>query len=431
MNTPLYDFLEKYAGSNTLRMHMPGHKGRAFGNFGSIYPYDITEISGADSLFEAEGVIAESERNAASLFGTAATLYSAEGSTLCIQAMLALMKRENRHVIAVRNVHRSFLSACALLGTEPEWIYPKYTGGILSGDADLRDIEKALSEHENSCLYITSPDYLGKTADIPAISEICRRYGAALLVDNAHGAHSAFMPENRHPIHLGADMCCDSAHKMLPALTGAAYLHIGNKRYAGGAKTAMSLFASTSPSYLIMGSLDLCNRYIAGKIRADLEYAVSRTEELKRRISEKYEVYDGEPLHLTLLCNGNKAAQELRKQGIECEYADGSCIVLLLSPVNTEEDFTRLEKALMSISPERGDNAGIKLPVMEKAVPLREAVLSEFETIPAEQAEGRICAFINVPCPPAVPIAVSGEIISRECIKIYKRYGIINVNVLK
>ena len=123
MKTPIDDFVRRYAGGDTVRLHMPGHKGRTFDNLLSdIYRFDLTEITGAGNLFEYEGIIYESEKNAAELFCTKGTSYSTQGSTLCIQTMLALMKRENRRVFAVRNVHRSFLSSCALLNIEPVWI---------------------------------------------------------------------------------------------------------------------------------------------------------------------------------------------------------------------------------------------------------------------------------------------------------------------
>ncbi|MGN1480633.1 aminotransferase class I/II-fold pyridoxal phosphate-dependent enzyme [Porcipelethomonas sp.] len=431
MNTPLYDFLSDYNDKNTLRLHMPGHKGKGTDKL-SGFPWgmDITEIKGADSLFEADGIIAQSEKNASEIFGTVKTCYSAGGSTLCIQTMLALMKQENRNIIAVRNVHRSFLTSCALLGIDPVWIYPEYTSGILSGEIPMDRLEKALKETANPCVYITSPDYLGKTADVKAISEMCRKYGAVLLVDNAHGAHTVFT--GNHPAALGADMCCDSAHKMLPALTGAAYLHIGNKKYADKAKAAMALFGSTSPSYLIMASLDLCNKYMHERMKDDIERLIPAIEKLKRKLKKKYSVYDGEPFHLTLLCNGLKLAEKLREKNIECEYADSSCIVLLFSVCNTPEDVARTGKALMECSPE--PPLGFQFtgfPEMEKAMTVREAALSDYETIDIEKSAGRICAMVNVPCPPAVPVAVSGEVINENCIKIYKNYGIFNINVIK
>lgn len=429
MNTPVYNFLKRYADKKTLRLHMPGHKGKILSELPS-YDFDITEIKGADSLFESNGIIAQSESNTSKLFKTAETIYSAGGSTLCIQAMLLLMKQEKRTVIAVRNVHRSFIAACALLDIQPIWIFPDYHGSILSGDFPYENAENILKKEKNACIYLTSPDYLGKTADIRKISSLCRKYNAVLLVDNAHGAHMEAL--GMHPIQLGADLCCDSAHKTLPALTGGAYLHIVNPNYTKKAKSAMSLFGSTSPSYLIMASLDLCAEYIAERLDYDLKECLTALTSLRKRLSFKYNIYDGEPLHLTLICDGMNLAEQLRKYNIECEYADNDCIVLLFSPFNTEMEINYTADILEKCNPKpplHSESVNFPEPII--AMTIRNAVLTEYETIAIENSEGRICAGVNVPCPPAVPIAVSGEIISEKCIKIFKRYGILKVNVVK
>lgn len=429
METPIYDFLNKYATSDTIRLHMPGHKGKSVSPLSS-FEYDITEITGADSLFESTGIIAQSERNTAKLYHTVETCYSTGGSTLCIQTMLALIKQENRTVVAVRNIHRSFLTACALLDIQPLWLYPNYSGGILSGEFPFDEAEKLLEQYENSCIYLTSPDYLGKTADIRKISNLCRKYNAVLLVDNAHGAHT--IATGTHPALLGADICCDSAHKMLPALTGGAYLHIMNPKYKNKAKAAMSLFGSTSPSYLIMASLDLCAKYISEKLEDDVKSAICALNEFKKRISKKYKVYLGEPFHLTIICNGNNLAKQLRNCSVECEYFDDDCIVMLFSPLNTAKEILKIADILEKCSPLPPTNSlTFEAPHLTVAMTVREAVLSDYEAIHVDESNGRICAGVNVPCPPAIPIAASGEVINENCIKIFKRYGILNVNVVK
>lgn len=442
MTTPIYDFIQKYTSSGTLRCHMPGHKGIApEGGTRELYSSDITEISGADSLFEADDIIAESERNMASLYGTAATVYSAGGSTLCIQAMLTIMKQEKRRIIAVRNVHRSFLNTAALLDLDVEWILPRYTGGILSGKIEISAVEEKLrSCEEPACLYVTSPDYTGRLADIKGLSAVCRRYGARLIVDNAHGAHLGFFEESLHPIALGADMCCDSAHKMLPALTGAAMLHTSRQEYASLLKPAMSLFASTSPSYPVMVSLDLCNKYIAREIRRDIAENLVHLSRFRENFSGHLEFADSEPFHITVKASesgydGAELADLLRKNGVECEYADSELIVLLSSPFFRPEDYAKLSEALEKSLASAGRceknirSFSMKLP--EKAMRIREAVFSTTEDIDVENSEGRICGAVRVPCPPAVPIAASGEIIDRNCINIFKSYGISTVNVVK
>lgn len=445
MNAPVYNFLRYYGNSGILRGHMPGHKGmppfeRMTDELGSVYKYDITEISGADSLFEAEGIILESESNAARLYGSGAAVFSAGGSTNCIQAMLGAMKLEKRRIIAVRNVHRAFLNACALLDLEVEWIMPDYTSGILSGTLDICAVEAVLAETPNACLYVTSPDYTGRLADISALSEICRRYGAILLVDNAHGAHLHFFPKSLHPIALGADMCCDSAHKMLPALTGAAVLHMADEKYRPVIKQTMSMFASTSPSYLVMTSLDLCNVYIEERIRRDIDVDLRYIHDLRLSLSDRLVFAEGEPFHITVKAaesgyNGNELAELLRKNGVECEYSDSDTLILLMSPVSRAEDFSKLGEKLKNVldSAERKVRRPVNIhPILPKrAMSIRDAAFAPFEEIPVENSEGRICASVKVPCPPAVPIAASGEIIDENCINIFKSYGISRVNVVK
>lgn len=416
-------------------MHMPAHKGFMHDTIlDSVLKYDITEIKNADSLFEADGIIKQSEKNASKVFNTLSTIYSCQGSTLAIHTMLALMKTENRHVIAMRNSHRAFLNVCALLYMRVTWIYPKYNSGIIGGIINPDDIENALkSEKLPCCVYLTSPDYLGNIADIKTISKICRRYNAPLLVDNAHGSCLAFMDNSQHPIHLGADMCCDSAHKMLPAITGTAYLHINNPVYAEKAKSMMSVFSSTSPSYLMLASLDYCNLYIAENIREDIKNTSGYISDMKKHLSDKYNFINGEPFHITITdINGNDMAEKLRQYDIECEYSDGNCIVLLASPVNTKSDFIRLEKALSSIIPKKSDEyRKIDFPHLEQVISMNNALFQQSECIDVENSEGRICASLNVPCPPAIPVAVCGERITAECIEIYKYYGIKTVNVVR
>lgn len=442
MNTPIYDFLAGYADSAVLRCHMPGHKGRGTSAaFDRLCRLDITEISGADSLFEANGIIAESESNMSGLYQTAATVYSAGGSTLCIQTMLALMKQENRRVFAVRNVHRAFLNAAALLGLDVEWILPHYSEGILSGEIDLNAVESALSSCGSpSCLYVTSPDYTGRLADIAALAAVCRKYDSKLLVDNAHGAHLAFFGESLHPTALGADLCCDSAHKTLPALTGAAMLHASSPEYADRLKQTMSLFSSTSPSYLIMASLDLCNKYIAEEIRQDIAENLILINRFKERFSGRLVFADGEPFHITVKAaasglNGGAVAESLRENGVECEYSDKELVILLMSPVNRRKDYLRLgdalEKAAVSSRKCAASAQRFCLPQPHRIMSIREAVFARSEEISVDNAAGRICASVKIPCPPAVPIAVSGELITKDHINIFKNYGITTVNVVK
>ena len=443
MKTPIFDFVKDYAESNASRLHMPGHKGK---NFLGCEKYDITEIDGADVLYNASGIIKESEENAASLFGTSATYYSTEGSTLCIKAMLSLVcagKSERPLILAARNVHKAFIYAGALLDFEVKWMYAKSSSHLCSCPLTADEVEKQIlgCNRTPDAVYITSPDYLGNTADIKGIATVCERHSIPLLVDNAHGAYLGFLEKSLHPIYLGATMCCDSAHKTLPVLTGGAYLHISEKgkEFIPHAEDCLSLHASTSPSYLIMQSLDLCNAYLAEGYREKLKATAKKVAELKNSLGElSFEASVSEPLKLTLSplsygYTGNETADYLFKKGISCEFADRDFVVLMFTPENTDEDFARVLEALSGIEKKESIRfSPLSLPCEDEGrLTLRQAVFAESEWIATECAEGRICASPTVSCPPAIPVTVSGEVITKEAVEIFKAYNIDKIKVVK
>lgn len=443
MTTPIYDFIRNYAESGTVRAHMPGHKGRspAECGFGEAFPYDITEINGADVLYEASGIIAESEKNAASLFGTAAAFYSAGGSTLCIQAMLAAACGKNRSFICGRNAHRSVMNSCVLLDLDPCWFYPEYEdGSIVSGKITAAAVENAIerfADKDPACVFITSPDYLGRLAPVAEIAEVCHRHELPLLVDNAHGAYLAFLEDSLHPIALGADMCCDSAHKTLPVLTGGAYLHVRDERFVPEIKRNMALFGSTSPSYLIMASLDLCNKYLAEDFPKELAETVKRVSDFKEHFPY-LTVPDTEPLKVSFYAypcglRGYALAEQLRQSGIEVEYADETHAVLMFSASSTEEDFSKTVYAVERLMCPRILLRPPQFDVVEarRAMSPREAFFAARETVAAEKALGRTAAESITVCPPCIPIAAAGEVIDENIIKILKSYSIFNVNVVQ
>lgn len=436
MNTPILDFLNAYREKKTVRLHMPGHKGNI--HLGAE-PMDITEIRGADDLYHASGIIRESEKNATALFGSAETLYSTEGSSLCIRAMLLLIRKlaesrgETPRILAGRNAHKSFLSALALLDIEVEWLYSE-ENSLLSCAIDPTVLEKRLSETKFTALYITSPDYLGNLADIETLSALCRKNGTLLAVDNAHGAYLKFLPTSRHPLDLGADICCDSAHKTLPVLTGGAYLHIGKgapSLFAKEAKSALALFASTSPSYLTLASLDHANALLASTLPPALTETIARVEALKHTLTDKGYTFIGqEPMKLTISAKlygytGDALAVLLEEQNIVCEFCDPDFLVLMLSSETTENDLAYLERVLTALpQKEPIEEKPPKLPRPKMAMSPRTAMLSASEETPVEEAEGKILASPSVSCPPAIPILVSGEIINADAVKCFTYYGI-------
>lgn len=465
MRTPVADFIDSYISRDGVRAHMPGHKGA--GPLG-VEVRDITEIAGADVLSESVGILGESQQNACTLFGTGATLYSTEGSSLAVKAMLYSVMMHWKHcvkemeysrpfILAARNVHRAMLDGCALLDLDLEFIRSSQAQGLCSAVVTAQEVEQSLKACEKlpAAVYLTSPDYLGVQSEIAAIAEVCHKYGTLLAVDNAHGAYLAFLETSKHPIHLGADICCDSAHKTLPVLTGGAYLHLHENivsEILDSARKGLTMFGSTSPSYLILQSLDLCNVYLEQKFRRELAECVEKVRQFKKAAGDRgLHIMEGEPLKIVIDTgasgyDGEEIAGELRefvccigerkRFGIECEFADHHTVVFMMSPQNGPEDWqmlyrwldrTRLLKPGKAFAPAKtlGEEHAVR------RMTIREAVFAESEIIPVREAEGRILAQETVSCPPAIPIAVSGEEIDRNMIRVFEEYGIRDVSVVK
>ena len=444
LSAPINDFVKGYADSKASRFHMPGHKGA--GRLG-IEQLDITEIKGADYLYDASGIIGQSEAQMTQLYGTAKTCFSAEGSSQCIKTMLGIIRlstdKQTPTVLAPRNVHKAFIDACILLGFKIVWLYPDTPSpSICCCDISPGQIRTALENDKDiDCCYVTSPDYIGNIADIKTISEICSQAGVPLLVDNAHGAYLKFLDEDAHPITLGADMCCDSAHKTLPCVTGGALLHISENApegFAEKAKTVMSMFGSTSPSYLILQSLDLCGDMISsGEFGKLLSQTVSRLDDCKQRLTSLgWKLCGSEKLKLTVRAadcgyDGNQLADILRSFGIEPEYSDSGYTVLMAGVGNTLQDFERLVGAFEKI-PVRPPLERELLPLCKagRVMSVRQAAFGRYKTVSVDSALGKVCALTVTACQPSVPVAVSGEVISEQIIKILKRYSIFEINVL-
>ena len=485
MNTPISDFVARYVRNGAIRMHMPGHKGRAqeTGETLPLEAFDITEIEGADELFHPHGIIAESEKNASDLFGCD-TYYSTEGSSLAIRAMLYLCATNHatdtsakalapgspsRHlVLAARNVHQSFVSAAALLDLDVEWLFPdtdKLEASLENGDAPAllsmtltaEEVRAALERSRSSdegmpcCVYITSPDYLGHILPVGPIAEACHEYGVSLVVDGAHGAYLKFLNGSsgtdltggtsclQHPIDLGADLCCDSAHKTLPVLTGGAYLHVSPKargKYGFTSeriRQAMSLFASTSPSWLILQSLDRANAYLADEYPERLHSVCQEVSSLRTALAEAgYLLYGEEPLKITIRTKpygytGSEIAEILRGNtpSIEVEFSDRDAVVLMISAENTTEELEEIKRALLAI--EKRPAIGEMPPELKKCpvrvMSIREACFLPSETVPLEKAEGRVAHLVTASCPPAIPVVLCGEKIEAEEISCLHYYG--------
>lgn len=424
---------------------MPGHKGRGPLGFEHL---DLTEMEGADDLYHPCGIIAESEANASRLFGCP-TLYSTEGSSQCIRAMVMLLTQYAKsigrapRIAAFRNVHKTFLSAVALTDAEVVWLCPGKPDSYLSCLLTARELEDALDVLPElpSAVYLTSPDYLGNMADIHAIAEVCHSRDILLAVDNAHGAYLRFLTESTHPMDLGADLCCDSAHKTLPVITGGAYLHISPAApsfFLEQARDAMAMFGSTSPSYLILQSLDAANRYLAEGYRENLAKLIAQIAHIRTGLTEQGYTFCGqEPIKLTLSTKpygyeGTEFAELLKVNGLFCEFADPDFVVLMVTPETGRDGLERLKQVLSRI-PARAPllHRPPEFLLPKSVMSIREAALAVSESIPTAESLGRVLARASVGCPPAVPIVSCGEVIGENALKCFSYYGIEHCSVVK
>ncbi len=431
METPVVDFVRAYARRDGARLHMPGHKGRSI--LGAE-AWDITEISGADDLSCPEGILLESERNAARLFHSRHTFYLTGGSSQGIKTMvhLAAQRRPGNGILAGRNAHKAFLHSCALLDLEPIWMQPAGSS-LCACPISPRLLEQSIRQAQRPlcAVYLTSPDYLGEMLDIGALAEVAHRYGLPLLVDNAHGAYLTLFP-GRHPMEQGADLCCDSAHKTLPVLTGGAYVHLGRGDWEPETvRTAAGIYGSSSPSYLILQSLDFCNRLLEETLPAGAAETASAVAALGKSLP--FPNRSSEPWKLTLDCaaigaDGESVAALLRQRGAEPEYADADHVVLMFSPCNGSRDYQLVKDALGNYPAVQGRGAHPLPEPGERVISLRQGMLLPQQWIPVEESVGRICGACAVSCPPAIPLAIPGERITAAAAAYMKELGISRVS---
>ena len=439
--TPIYDALINHKNYKRASFHTPGHKGRFNEIINNLLQFDYTELPDTDSLYEASGCILKAEQKAADLFGCKRTLFSAGGCTLAIQTMLRLVCPCGGKILCSRVIHKSAANAMCLLGIDPVFIYPRQDAGpYLPGRTNKDDIEAALKNNCDVCaVYITSPDYYGVMSDIEGISFVCKKYNVPLIVDNAHGAHLKFVGK-LHPIDLGASMSACSAHKTLPVLTSGAFLNINDTKFIDDAKNAMSVFGSTSPSYPVMASLDICRQWLSEHAKLEYKILIDTVNDIKNTIEKKgmlQPIGACDPTRIALNTysigiNGNDAAEMFRNYGVEPEYSNDKYVVLIPTVFNTDDDFIKLKNAIKNIKP-KGAAPKMNLfeiPKAEKKLSLRDAFLSKTKVVDIKDSVGLVAAEVLSPCPPGVPVIMPGEIVNENVVNFLLGYGFFKIKVV-
>lgn len=420
--TPLIDCLKSL---NHDRYHMPGHKGKMPKNFPNAFEIDFTEIDKTGNLFLADGPIYKSEQMYKDYFGCDNIMYLTGGSTQGI--MTAIFSAKPKGILVDRNSHKALCNALGLIDINPVFIEPKLNTNFLIPDKiDLAELEEKLIKNEEiDTFFVTSPNYYGVCQDINGISKICKKNGVKLIVDEAHGCH--FRAINvKNAIENGADISITSAHKTTDSLGQGAVIMWNDSLF--NIRHDASIFGTSSPSYLIMSSIEIALSNIGLyekiipkciKIRENIEqntkFSVLENDDVCRLVinTAKTEL-SGQNLH--------KILEE--KYNIVCEMSDTNNVVFIITYNDENLDF--LYNAIKEIS--EITNFSDKKPINQykkfenvRKMTIRETLFSKAIAVLPKNAENKIAKSIIAPYPPGVPVVYPGEIILKEHIEYFDK----------
>lgn len=447
--------MKKYKGIRPARFHMPGHQAnrKIFSLFRDA-ALDITELSFSDCLEDPDGVIAVAEREIAEILGARRSFIVTDGSSCAVLSMLFTARKFGSKVIIGRNSHKSVYNACALLGIEPYILKANEIDGVLLPPTPL-DVEEAFQKESDVCgVLLTSPDYYGNIAEYEKIRKICEKYKKLLMVDGAHGAYLKFDADNGSEesgaAYAGdfADIWVDGAHKTLPTLTQGAILNVRDERLAAAAEEGLQIFRTTSPSYLIMASVEYGVKYMAEHGARLIDSIKRELALVKSRLAKKgVKFYKGSSTLQFAVDFGGMgispylACEELEKRGIFAEMNDGRYVVFYITAATTASRLNRLDRALRRVARNKS------LKNTYEAVPEYVCGVKKFsyltaltfavQEVPLEKAAGKVCARNAGVTPPCFPLVIAGEVIGKETAECLKRakntFGVKNgkISVIK
>lgn len=430
----LQEILGEYAQSGAVRFHMPGHKGRGMGGFFSdeLIGCDVTELSFSDDLHAPEAALLRLQQSCATIYGASHSFLLVNGSTSGLHAMM-LSLPEGSELIVGRDSHRAVFAGAALAGHKCRYLLPEYEPlhGVW-GVVTAKSLKEAFEAAPAKAVLVTSPTYYGFCADLKALSEVAHSYGALLFVDAAHGAHFPFsvaLPEGPAPY---ADAWVVSAHKTLNALGQAALLHINSTMKEFALSRALSLVQTSSPSYLLLLSLDwacytarLNNVWTkaasACEALAEDISALASLKTLPRSLIGKAGIIDIDKTRLVIDVSGRSttgyaAKLYLEAHNIFVEMAGERHLVCICTPSDDPSWYKMLLESLSALPNGPIPQASKPEPfsVNEQVLSLREAMLGKAELCPLSDCSGRIAAQAVGIYPPGIPLWVPGECIHHE-----------------
>lgn len=428
----LLEQLTAHARTGAQPLHMPGHKRHGLDSR-LPYPIDITEINGFDDLHDPEGILAEGMNRAAALWGSDRCFYLVGGSTVGLLACIRAAAAPGQQVLIARNCHKSVYHGVELCGLSPSYLLPEWDEDFgIWGSVAPETLEAALTRHPHTALVvITSPTYEGVRSDVRALAKIAHAHGAALLVDEAHGAH---LPDGAVP--AGADMVVQSLHKTLPSLTQTALCHC-KAAYGGRVARELNVFETSSPSYPLMAAIELCVDWLASEGATAFAAFEKRLRVLDGlplkniRIlchcgdkNRNFYGFDPGKLYLRAGCPGTELAALLRAEHLEPEMTTADGVLLMTTVCDTEEDFAALEKSLLAVDvlvPPAQPSSNQPLPIPEQQEIPGVAIYGGSLSLPMEEVVGRTAAEYVWAYPPGVPLAVPGEVLEPAALAAVER----------
>lgn len=421
---------------------MPGHKRAPFDFLFGAQKLDITEIEGFDNLHDASGVLKTASERAAALYGVKYSRFLIDGSTCGILAGIRAVTNAGDKILVARNCHKSVFNAIELCSLTPVYVRPTFFeeygfyGSVLPGD-----VQAAFDQNPDIRLVvITSPTYEGVISDVQKIADICQAHGAILFVDEAHGAHLGLDRKfEKSARQLGADIVVNSLHKTLPSLTQTALLHVVTDRVDIKAVDAnLAMFESSSPSYVLMASIDGCVRFLAEDKNKSMNEWSNQLDVARKSLSrlrklglfepkKDSRVFAYDKSKLVILCSGASTSgvelkNVLRKAyDIELEMASVNYCIAMTGLGDKEDSFSKLIDALFSLDDSLANRNGLvrqnSLKIAQKALEPYQIKGLSVEMVDFDKSVGRICAENVWAYPPGAPIIVKGERIDFEFVK--------------
>lgn len=446
--------MERHINFEKASFHTPGHKGRLNELFASgawlNAPSDLTELPGLDELSQPQGVLSDIEQTCSKIWGSSSTYLSVNGASAALMAAILAARELGDSILMPRNAHRAAVQAITLAGLTPIWYEPIWeTSWGFWGSATVNAVEQALKAAPKvAALLVVSPTYQGALSDIEGLANLAHTHGVALIVDEAHGAHFV-AGDKRSALTCGADAVAHSLHKTLPGLTQTGLIHLSKNSLLNpdSVRRSLNLLTSSSPSYLLLTSIERTAKYLASPLGAELLTNVSELKtllEAKIKAAGALRVYANSnnssntsvtsrgttPTHILVSPEQEEAANLynfLVDRGIFPEAILGQGVLFMLGAGSQEKDVEILGQALIAFTAQEkpvsplfslANKTLIQKPGFEPVLTPDQALKQKTHVVTRQEAQGQISAEIVCPCPPGIPVLIPGQKITEEVLEL-------------